>query len=461
MKRFLIGIIFALLTFNVHAQAPSLSIIPRLTANAPVGYQNSRYSSWSPDSSKIAIRYELQDERQTTVQTIWHIYDVASGSLLQAFADFIGWYHDSQRVFVRETLESPPRVVNVNTGTVLFELEDTGSLFQRDGLVSSAIYLREPIENIIFNGDSEASRVRIYDAETGAIRLTVENASFFNSAISPDKTRFAVGLIDSGISVYDLATSDLIASLEDYRFLRTWSPNSQQLVVFPVNMINPRLGPRYIWTIGEELSAPLYNLTSGFVWSPDGTRVVAGSDYTKIRIYDSASGELLQTIRGFDTTRTYVTLWQGDYLLGYTGDYRHTGIQLFVWDLSRDEFAFKDHVDIANEYSLTGNILEIFESWFRFRQVDLLTGDTLIELDFDFVVRMRSPNHHWVVRNDITGEGIPTPILVYRMNSFEQVGELDGFTEIIYTMNWSPDGRYLAAIGEPHLVMVWEFIETE
>jgi hypothetical protein len=98
---------------------------------------------------------------------------------------------------------------------------------------------------------------------------------------------------------------------------------------------------------------------------------------------------------------------------------------------------------------------------FRFRQIDISTNDTLFELNFDFVLQMRSPNHHWGIRNDFTGEGVPAPIFVYRMDPFEQVDELDGFTDIIYTMNWSPDGRYLAAIGEPDLVMVWEFVETE
>ena len=329
-------------------------------------------------------------------------------------------------------------------------------------------FAEEPISDVIINRDDEPvihtdpQTLRIYDAQTGALRFMRENVSGL-LVYSPDKTQFVITVAGTRVELYSVADFELIDAVDGFWINpndAVWHSDGRQLLVIQDNPAPWWYQPYHIWTLGEGLSAPIYNVTGNISWSPDGSQIVAPSDYTKLRFYDSHTGELQETLRGFANDPIVSVSWKEHYLAGIYMDYLdawYSVPRLLVWDSERGEVVYEcDDIPwfVGLNYHIENDMLEIWGYLISLRRVDLTTGEVL----FEGVNKSLSlsPDRQWyLVNNTHFDEGVPVPIDVYETESQTLIASLSGHTEIV-NFYWSPDSRHFASVGGPGIVIVWE-----
>jgi WD40 repeat protein len=195
-------------------------------------------------------------------------------------------------------------------------------------------------------------------------------------------------------------------------------------------------------------------------WSPDGSQIIVPSDYTKLRFYDSHTGELQETLRSFADDPIGWVSWEGRYLAGVIQDHQdsmHWDLRFQIWDFERGEVVYECDIPwyIGLNYHIENDVLEIWGFLISLRRVDLTTGEILFEgvnkLSLDL-----SPDRMWYLIDDTNfEEGVSVPIKVYATETNELIATLSGHTKIVNTY-WNPDSRHFASVGDPGVVIVWE-----
>jgi WD40 repeat protein len=312
--------------------------------------------------------------------------------------------------------------------------------------------------DVLPNLDPSTNTLRFYDAFTGELVHTL-NGVINLPAYTHDQSRFAVNTSLS-IQVYSATSYDLISTLDGFSAPPSpWSPDDRHLLVKPHDALR-RLGPVHIWNSSEVLSAPIYNATGNTTWSPDGSILAVSSDYTKIRLYDANSGELVETIRGFSPGGAYILEWRENYLIADSGNYQFARY-FNVWDTEMHTFLYQDMIDLGDQYYLHEMILDISDISTVLRRIDLTTGETTQEIRADRLPLYRSPDRHWLVGADFSPDAIvPAQIYVYHSEPYELVTTLEGHCDMLRSIQWSPDSRYFASVGDPNNVIVWEVVEN-
>jgi WD40 repeat protein len=200
----------------------------------------------------------------------------------------------------------------------------------------------------VATGDSDG-KVRIWNAINGEqlLLFTGHTDAVFSVAWSPDQTKIASGSYDKTIRIWDSTNGNLIktftghtdgvtaviwsqdntqvisGSLEENPNLRIWNPITGQQIqgkktgsigsfawspdgkIFAV--INP-LGYIHFLasTTFEDIASPLEldldtdHVIYAFAWSPDGSRIAAGDQTGKVRVWDKATGQVLFDLVGND-----------------------------------------------------------------------------------------------------------------------------------------------------------------
>jgi WD40 repeat protein len=287
----------------------------------------SEAASWSPDGLRIATDRQIRDVA-TGLPT------VAIPSLYGEFAwspdgrwivnDYRYGYRSAHRIYAWN-----PETGDLLTTLTIPECLIGGLAWSADGsrLAASCIYFM--IENQQYVEGSYHTSIHVWDVDDGgdAVLPRPQESERGNqmprtppASVSPDSRHVAFDT-GTGVEVYTLATGELVETLDGYELdgeANQWNGDGTRLVVLTRDS-DPRHGPKAIWTIGEGLSAPIYNATGQLWWMADDTEIVTVSDYSVLRFYDAATGELLRTIRGFpagpmrllDVTDRYVLTLHG------------------------------------------------------------------------------------------------------------------------------------------------------
>jgi WD40 repeat protein len=477
MKSITVALILLILCGAIQpaaAQQPPATVIQRLVIDAPPGYVDDRVV-WSPDGSLIAVNFDIQDGSRRPIERLWQIYDVktteklheivvtATGYDLSYESNFI-WYADSTRLLVRPNAETPAQIIDARTGERLATLEDAGFEYLRvyDFWTNPQNF---PTLDFIFNRDDDET-LRVYDPQSGALRLMRPHVPEM-PAFSPDNSQFAITVEGAGVEVYDEANLTLLYDLPDYRVGKNaegnWSPDGSQLIVVPQSSVHRYFGPHHIWTLGGELSVPIYNITGRISWSPDGTRIVAPIDYTRTRIFNAQTGELVRSISGLGRNINGYT-WQDNYLFVESGRpccyNNYPQQELTIWDFEYAQILFyTDVVGLNATYELKDDILEITENWGSTRQINIYTGRTVYESKYDVSYPRFSPDKRWYIDNGTHWEeGVPVWISVYETDTQQLIAKVSGHTEIVNVF-WSPDSRHFASVGPPNRAIIWKISE--
>jgi hypothetical protein len=253
-------------------------------------YESIENVKWSPDGRYVAAHVETHPQADGQTWRFWNIYDVVSGEQINSSALLI-WYADGQRALISNDT-SKPTSWDLRTGEVfsLRHSPESTQHYRHDELIYGDITLLE------------SGTLYVYDSTDGTFKFTRSDVKT-RPMYYPDQTHAAIETSE-GIELYETAAWTLIESLPEYTLhmpwleMPIWSGDNQHLIVSK-GAYRLAFHPTYIWTVGEGLSAPIYNATGQVWWLADDAEIVTVSDYSMLRFYDGATGELLRTVRGF------------------------------------------------------------------------------------------------------------------------------------------------------------------
>jgi WD40 repeat protein len=169
----------------------------------------------------------------------------------------------------------------------------------------------EPLDYIVglkFSPDSqqlaastEDGSVYIYDAQTGEqLKSQALSGEILSLDWSPDGRWIAVGMF-AHLTILDAATLEPVHELVDMPSPRSvaYSPDSQIIAVGTVQTGDVSLLDAVTLNQIRTLHGHTSPVTA-LSWSPDGTRLLSGSDDQTVRIWDPANGNELRNIRAHD-----------------------------------------------------------------------------------------------------------------------------------------------------------------
>lgn len=188
-------------------------------------------------------------------------------------------------------------------------------------------------------------------------------------------------------------------------------------------------------------------------WSPDGRWIATGGHEGSIQLWDTTTWQPLSRLAGASGFIKYIA-WSPDSQRIATGD--ANGI-LLIWDaasgktLSKSPLHSKDIDAVAwspdGKYIATGG-------WDKTVIIfDVTSGKLLYKFsDKSYVTCLAwSPDSRWLA----TG-GLSNLVLVFDVTSGTQQRSFDGPKSAITNLGWSPDGKLLAAVDNGHTARVWE-----
>ncbi|MET0166214.1 MAG: WD40 repeat domain-containing protein, partial [Vicinamibacterales bacterium] len=172
---------------------------------------------------------------------------------------------------------------------------------------------------------SQDKTVKLWDAATGRLLRTFEGHSEAVTAVafSPDGARLLSGSHDKTVKLWDAASEKLIRSWEAQRLgvtavafspdgkhvlsagsdpvgrmdnsIRLWDAASGQMVrVFGAYATYTPDGTKWHGSVQDGHS----NSVTSVAFSPDGSRLLSGSDDKTVKLWDAATGQLIRTFEG-------------------------------------------------------------------------------------------------------------------------------------------------------------------
>lgn len=287
----------------------------------------------------------------------------------------------------------------------------------------------------------------------GLWRTTVSEVAF-----SPDGTILASAWHDGTIRLWDVATHQQIATLTGHIDAATavaWSPDGQTLASGSVdNTVR-------VWdTDSGELLATLEGHTddvSSLVWGADNTLFSGGYDAT-IRKWNIATGETTAILEGHEYFVADMALNPDGTRLISVGTYYTAR----VWDVATGDLlntSSSEHADtllISVSWSPDGERLAIAgrAAWgsggVEFWDADTLepTGTALKSRAVRHVVWSPDGTRLATVNWD--------NVTVWDAESGEQVAHQPEHAALVSQLAWSPDGRIIAAVVNNDLLHLWD-----
>lgn len=199
---------------------------------------------------------------------------------------------------------------------------------------SSKVYRFDVVECVAWSPDgqrivsgSNYGHIIIWDAQTGEKITHLTDTNYHtnymrNVAWSPDGQKILAGS-DKTIIIWDAQTGKQIREIlmghTDCVRSVAWSPDGQKIVSgsddTTVRIWDAQTG-KQIWCTGDRsipkgLTCHIAQVNS-VAWSPDGQKIVTGSNDCTVRIWDAHSGkQIVKTIRGY-TRAVYSVAWSPD-----------------------------------------------------------------------------------------------------------------------------------------------------
>ncbi|MBI5671369.1 MAG: WD40 repeat domain-containing protein [Chloroflexi bacterium] len=254
----------------------------------------------------------------------------------------------------------------------------------------------------------EQFAVTILDVATRQVikRLSGHHCRLTSVAWSPDGSRIASSSLDGTAKVWDVTSGEIISTTSTPTLGRgelVWSPDGTKIADVWVEDVRFE-----IWDAATGQSIRIVGVPSGGViltiaWSPDGTKIVSdGGDDSILRIWDAVTGELVTTFAGHtDYVRSVDWSLDGSKIASASRDN-----SIRIWDAASEQTLQvipADARDIA--WHPSGNIIAA------------------------------------ALRSDDT-------VRVWDTSTGEELAVIQSKVGRVNDVDWSPDGRQLAYVGE-------------
>jgi len=367
--------------------------------------------TWNPDGTKLA-------GGSGAGLRIWDANDgkpLSRNRIHQGLITSIDWAIESSRI-ATGSFDKTIIIWDTTTGQVLNTLAEH----------------KDFITAVVWNGDVLASSsvdgtVRIWNSTTGQeLEVIQANSPVFEVAWSPDGNQLAYGGDDG---VLHIAAVSELAALDG--------------------------------SLSEQTQAPIYSVA----WSPDGSKIaISGGalqcDTVKlsqfaVRIFDAASGQIVTTLVGHTCPTTGVD-WSPDgsqLVSASSGEDK-----AYVWDVATGQI-------LASTPSHLEGIIGIISAVWQ-------PDGKLIASAFigNTVITWNSSDGSLIVPSDIYGttvdwspdgtrlvaaSGYGTNIGIFSASTRQELMTLQGHTDTLSAVVWSPDGNKIASGGGDRVIRIW------
>lgn len=402
--------------------------------------------AWSPDGTTIA-----SGSCDHTIK-LWDVQTEQLSKTLQEHTNWVlsvVWSADS-RMLISSGHDCIGKLWDVRTGKALKTIQNP----IKDSGYSALCVAWSPDGTTIVSGNFDHT-VKLWDIETGQLLKTLQgHKNWIRSvAFSPDGTTIASGGGDHTVKLWDAKSGQLLKTLQGHSFWvysLTWSLDGKHLASGSLDRTVK------LWDIksGQPLKTfqGYTNSIWSLAWSPDGTTIASGNDDKTIRLWDIQTGKVLRTLQEHGhSVRSVAFSPRGDRLVSGSADITlklwnvHTGKVLKTW--KHFDWVFSVGWSPDGTLIVSGSTDQTIKLW------DVCTGNNLqILRGHKDMVRsvVWSPDGTLIA----SGSDDQT-VKLWDVRTGECLQTLQSHTEPIWSVAWSPDSTTIASGSVDCTIKLW------
>jgi WD40 repeat protein len=301
----------------------------------------------------------------------------------------------------------------------------------------------------------EDSAARLWDAATGQVKATMEDhqAGLSDIAFSPDGKIVVTASEDKTARVWDANTGAPLASLGGHTgsiWRLAFTPDGKSLVTASWDN-TARIWNTANWKPRAVLAGHLDRITSLAI-SKDGSKIATGSSDSTARLWNAQTGKAISVLRGH-AKLIWCLAFSPDGKLLATGSYDGTA-RLWNTALGKGR-ALQGHADAvqAIQFSPDGTKLAT-GAWDKAVKVwDVATGDCSVTLTghTDRVTTLAFAADG----KTLYSSGWDAAVRAWDMTSGQQTMMMKGHGALVWQLAFSPDGKSLASCSSDGTARLW------
>ena len=317
-----------------------------------------------------------------------------------------------------------------------------------------------PDGNLLASGGDD-NVIKIWDLVTGQVIHTLTHKSWvYSVAFSPDGKTIASGSADTTVKLWDVATGTEIISIQKrgYVVAVTFSPDGKTLAW-------ASSGKTTLWDIATRTNVIIFeDAGNSIAFSPDGKTLVCASRFSGIvKVWDIETGSAI------DLGHTRTDNWRGDKSIAFSHD------STMLVSGARDGTIKLWNVETGENIS---NLLGVPKSWVRMvvcspdgrtiasratkerytRLWDITTQTTIAKLEDRSITALAFSHDGQLLASGTVGAS-DCPIKLWDVTTMQNIAILEGHTNKIEHLAFSPDGTILASVDYNGTIKLWD-VET-